>query len=115
MKRRATPAAVAVAFILSSGLLATPAVAHGGLEGSEPAADARVGKPPKRVTMAFSEVPSEDSVMKVVDGCKRDVLQATSAVGNDLVGELEAGQPGKWKASYRVISAEDGHLTRGTF
>jgi methionine-rich copper-binding protein CopC len=92
-----------------------PAGAHGGLEGSDPAADARVKRPPGRVTMGFSEFPSEDSVMKVLDGCKRDVVSSTSVAGSDLVGVIGSGQPGKWKASYRVISAEDGHLTKGSF
>lgn len=95
--------------------LATPAGAHGGLQESTPAADARVKRVPGRVSMTFDEVPSKDSVMKVVDGCRRNVVRSTSVEGNALVGALAAGQPGKWKASYRVISAEDGHLTKGKY
>jgi methionine-rich copper-binding protein CopC len=88
--------------------------AHGGLEASNPEDGASLEKRPRRVTMTFNEVPSDDSVMKVVDGCKRNVVASTSVRGNDLVGALGDAQPGKWKASYRVISAEDGHLTKGT-
>jgi copper resistance protein C len=95
--------------------IAGSAGAHGGLQQSSPAADARVKKPPGRVSMSFSEAPSKDSVMEVVDGCKRDVVAGTSVSGNALVGQLGAGQPGTWKASYRVISAEDGHLTKGKY
>jgi methionine-rich copper-binding protein CopC len=91
------------------------ASAHGGLEESDPAANARLKQPPGRVTMAFSELPSKDSVMKVVDGCKRDVVLNTAVAGSDLVSAVDDGEPGTWKASYRVISAEDGHLTKGSF
>ncbi|HEY7874429.1 MAG TPA: copper resistance CopC family protein [Actinomycetota bacterium] len=98
-----------------SVVLAPSAAAHGGLEASTPGDGARMKRAPREVTMAFSEVPSNDSVMKVVDACKRDVVARTEVVGNELIGELSDGQPGRWKASYRVISAEDGHLTKGTF
>jgi methionine-rich copper-binding protein CopC len=104
--------ALLAAFLLL--VVAGTALAHGGLEGSDPEEGARLDKPPRRVTMAFSEIPARDSVLKVIDGCKRNVVTGTSVVGSDLVGEVGDAQPGAWKASYRVISAEDGHLTRGT-
>jgi methionine-rich copper-binding protein CopC len=90
------------------------AFAHGGLQASSPEDGARVSRAPRRVSMTFSEAPSKDSVLEVVDGCRRDVVGAISVEGNDLVGAIGEAQPGKWKARYRVISAEDGHLTKGT-
>ena len=99
--------------MLLSFALAGAALAHGGLQASSPEDGARVAASPGKLTMTFSEVPAKDSVMKVSDGCKRDVVASTSVAGNDLVGTLGDGQPGKWRASYRVISAEDGHLTKG--
>ena len=110
--RRACICAVAVVWLIL-GALAGAAVAHGGLQASTPQDGARVKTVPSRVTMTFSEVPSKDSVMKVVDGCRRDVVASTSVGGNQLVGAIGDAQPGNWKATYRVISAEDGHLTRG--
>ena len=95
-------------------LLAPSAVAHGGLQASTPEDGARVNETPRRVTMTFSEAPARDSVVKVVDGCKRDVVVSSSPAGNDLVAAIGDAQPGRWKARYSVISAEDGHLTRGT-
>jgi methionine-rich copper-binding protein CopC len=101
----------AVVFLLLA--LAGPAGAHGGLEVSDPEDGARLSGAPKSVSMTFTEMPSNDSVLKVVDGCRRDVIRRTSATDHTLLGKIGAAQPGKWKASYRVISAEDGHLTKG--
>lgn len=103
--------------VLTATLLfvaAGTASAHGGLGASTPEDGARLGKPPRRVSMTFSEAPTKDSVLKVVDGCRRDVVTATSVDGDELTGAIGDAQPGRWKASYRVISAEDGHLTKGT-
>jgi methionine-rich copper-binding protein CopC len=93
--------------------LAGTAAGHGGLQASNPEDGSRVDKVPRWVTMTFNELPAKDSVLKIVDGCGRNVLAGTSVGGNDLIGAIGDAQPGKWKASYRVISAEDGHLTRG--
>jgi methionine-rich copper-binding protein CopC len=103
---------VIAAFVLFVAFAST-AAAHGGLQQSDPEDGARLGEAPRRVTMTFSEVPAGESVLKVVDGCKRDVVASTSVAGNDLVGAIGDAQPGRWKATYRVISAEDGHLTKG--
>jgi methionine-rich copper-binding protein CopC len=110
MRRRATYAALVTLFVLS---LTPTAGGHGGLQTSDPTDGARLSKAPRRVTMTFSEAPTRDSVVKVLDGCKRDVVASTSVAGDGLVAALARAQPGKWTASYRVISAEDGHLTRG--
>lgn len=95
-------------------VLASIAAAHGGLQQSNPEDGARLDEPPPRVTLTFSEVPAGDSVLKVVDGCRRDVVASTSVSGGELLGAIGDAQPGRWKVSYRVISAEDGHLTKGS-
>lgn len=109
--KRGISAAAAAAFVL---LLATAAGAHGGLQASDPKDGARLDEVPRRVAMTFSEAPAEDSVVKVLDGCRRDVVSSTTAAGDEIMTVLGDAQPGKWRASYRVISAEDGHLTKGS-
>jgi methionine-rich copper-binding protein CopC len=94
---------------------AAPAGAHGELEGADPKPNAHLKSAPSDVTMTFTEEPSEDSVLTVSDGCGNDVVQRASVSGHDYVVEVATGQPGKWHAKFRVISAEDGHLTKGTY
>jgi copper resistance protein C len=91
------------------------ASAHGELEGADPEPNAQLKAPPPDVTMTFTEEPSSDSVIDVTDGCGNDVVQQSLVDGNDFVVRLATGQPGKWNASFRVISAEDGHLTKGQY
>jgi methionine-rich copper-binding protein CopC len=89
--------------------------AHGELEAADPGPNEHLKAPPSELTMSFGEEPSGDSVIKVSDGCGNSLVQRATVTGNDFVAQLATGQPGQWDASFRVISAEDGHLTKGAY
>ena len=113
--KRSVSIAILVVLVGGLSLIAGPAHAHGELEGADPEPNAHLKSAPSNVTMTFTEEPSSDSVIKVLDGCKNSVVERSIVDGNDFVGQLATGQPGKWQATFRVISAEDGHLTKGTY
>ena len=112
IRRSACVLAFALVAILGAGVAAN---AHGELEGADPEPNAQLKSAPPNVTMTFTEEPSNDSVLDVTDGCGNDVVQRTVVDGNDFVATVATGQPGKWEATFRVISAEDGHLTKGKY
>jgi copper resistance protein C len=90
--------------------------AHGEIESTEPAADATVSKIPKRVSITFTETPSKDGVLKVVDGCRKRVVDRLVLNGTTMSAVVtSSARPGRWKVSYDIISAEDGHPTSGSF
>lgn len=96
-------------------LLSVPAHAwgHGDLQGTDPEQGSRVDKPPATVTVTLTEAPARGSVMTVRDGCGRKVPGEVFVRNANLGISVSGGAPGAWRATYRAISAEDGHLTRG--
>lgn len=98
-------------------LLVLPGVAsaHGDLEGTSPEEGSTVGKVPGEIRVTLTEAPTKGPEAAATDGCKKKVPAAVSIDGNDIVLSLDGGEPGKWKVSYRAVSAEDGHQTRGAF
>lgn len=88
---------------------------HGILESSKPAADARTASVPRKVTLSLTEPPAQESRLTVEDGCRRDVVTATSISGNDWIAKIEDAEPGRWQVRYVVVSAVDGHKNRGTY
>ena len=89
--------------------------AHGETTTSDPAQGARINKPPRSISIDFTEPPTEDSKYTVVDGCGDDVFAGARGEGTDKVLSAAGGEPGNWTVSYRVISATDGHLTKDRF
>lgn len=101
--------------VLGVTTLAAPAGAHGEIQGTDPEPQSRVRRAPRSVAVTFTEAPTAQAVLKVTDGCKRDVGQGVDVTDATATVQVATGQPGKWKVSYRVISALDGHLTRGGY
>ena len=103
-----------VAFVL---LMLGPgaASAHGDLGTTIPAAGSRLGKPPDHLIINFTEPPTKNSVVKVKDGCANNITDSVSF--SDKVAHVftDEGQPGKWKVSYEVVSAADGHKSDGGY
>ena len=97
------------------GLGATAAFAHGETVKTDPEKNASLDAAPGVVTVDLSEPPTDGSLFEVTDGCGRNVAAHVTADGNKLIAHLEAGQPGKWKAAYRIVSAADGHPSDGTW
>ncbi|MGH2754691.1 MAG: copper resistance CopC family protein [Actinomycetota bacterium] len=96
--------------------MAAPAFAHGDLAQTTPAGGSTVEEVPKTVSITFTETPSRSaSVLTVKDGCNDDV--ATGFDQEEKVVDIAIGdaRPGNWTVSYRIVSAEDGHPSRGNF
>lgn len=94
---------------------AQPAAAHAELTSSSPREGARLAAAPSSLSIRFSEPPTVDAVLSVTDGCGDEVVDAVEVLNLQLDGDLSAGQPGVWEASFGVVSAVDGHPTRGRF
>lgn len=101
--------------VLGLMALAAPAGAHGEIQGTDPEPRSTVRRAPRSVAVTFTEAPTAQAVLKVTDGCKRDVSQGIEVQDATATVRVATGQPGKWNVSYRVISALDGHLTRGGY
>ena len=96
-------------------LTAEPAAAHAEFTSSSPAPGARLREAPTSVAIRFSEPPTVDAVLSLTDGCGNEVVEEAEVLNLELQADLAAGQPGVWKASYAVVSAVDGHPTKGRF
>jgi copper resistance protein C len=93
----------------------SPALAHGELDKTTPVEGADLGKPPAHVIVTLTEAPSKGAVLRVLDGCKENQASTPLIEERSLHSVVNGGEPGTWTVSYRVVSAEDGHLTKGTY
>jgi len=110
--RRALVLFAGAAALLS---VAGTSLAHGDLESTTPEDGSTVRKVPQRISISLTEPPTAGAEARARDGCKRRAPGATSIDGNDIVVAVAGGEPGKWRVSYRAVSAVDGHQTRGNF
>lgn len=106
---------VVASMIVGLSALTTPALAHGDIQGSDPEPKSTVKRAPRSVAITFTEAPTAQAVLKVADGCKRDVGQGVDVAGATATVRTATGQPGKWEVSYRVISSLDAHQTQGRY
>ena len=67
------------------------------------------------MAITFSEAPTAQAIVKVRDGCGRSVDQGVDIADATATVRVAVGQPGRWHVSYNVISALDGHQTRGGY
>lgn len=100
---------------LALAVLAGPAAAHGDIQATDPEELARVRRAPGSVAITFTEAPTAQAVLNVRDGCRRDVTQGIEVTDATATARVAVGQPGRWRVSYRVISALDGHETKGFY
>jgi copper transport protein len=110
--------AVALA-IASAGAAPAIADAHANYVRSNPAADARLVKPPTEVRVSFSEPPDpKGSQIQVLDetGTGRDLGNtAASDEENGLKVGLKPIGDGGYTVAWTTLSAVDGHETKGSF
>lgn len=92
-----------------------PAFGHGDLQSTKPERGSTAQRAPKTVRITFTEAPTADGRFEVIDGCRDDVVAGIDRRGADVELQVKGGQPGRWTVTYRVISAVDGHATRGNF
>jgi copper transport protein len=109
-------AALAIAGAAASAI---PAEAHANYVRSNPAADARLVKPPTEVRVSFSEPPDpKGSQIQVLDekGARWDLGAATASdEPNGLKVGLKPIGNGGYTVGWTAVSAVDGHETKGSF
>lgn len=106
-------AAIGAAFLILGGTL--PALAHGDLAATVPPKGSTLPKPIDHLAITFSQAPTKDAVVKVVDGCDRDVVKRVDLQDRVAHVYLSDPQPGKWRVSYRIVSSVDGHPSRNGY
>ena len=94
--------------------------AHAFLLRSDPAADAILNAPPRRVRLWFSEdINALTSRAVVVDTTNKEVDEHDSNVSRSDAKEMDVDVPplaaGTYVVAWRVQSADDGHVTGGSF
>jgi methionine-rich copper-binding protein CopC len=107
--RRTAFLVIAGLAVLGQGL---PARAHAERSASTPKEGATVGAAPASLRITFTEPPTGNAVVQVLDGCERDVVADVEVQNFEITADLSAGQPGTWTVQSNVISAVDGHNTR---
>ena len=108
-------ALIVIVLSLAALVVTTPARAHSELESSRPAADATVKKAPDHLVLRFSETPAKDSVVTVADRCTEDLVGDSFVAGQSFHVQLDGGTGGRYRVTYALVSAEDGHATKGNF
>jgi copper transport protein len=98
---------------------AVPAYGHANYVRSNPAADARLVKPPAEVRVSFSEPPDpKGSQIQVLDekGARWDLGTTTASdEPNGLKVGLKPIGNGGYTVGWTAVSAVDGHETKGSF
>ena len=101
---------------------ASQAAAHADLESTTPATDAALKQPPSEIVLTFSEAPDRGhSLIKVVDASGRPVDGVSGVEGvpgdsNSLrVILTSALSRGTYSVDWRVVSADDGHVSTGAY
>jgi methionine-rich copper-binding protein CopC len=103
------------AVALISLLGAAPALAHGDLNGTTPSAGATVKKAPDHIVVNFTETPAKATRVAVTDGCDFGIVTDTYTTERAYHVLLDPGHPGQWTVDYKVLSAEDGHTSDGSY
>ena len=109
---------VAVAVLLGSALPASPAWAHAVPATMDPAPNARLDASPREVVIRFTErVEARPSTLEVLDARGQRVDLGGAAVDPADPWRYRVGLPslpdGAYTVSWRVLSADDGHVTSG--
>ena len=116
MKRLLLATALAIAGAVAG---AAPVSAHANYVRSNPAADARLVRPPAEVRIAFSEPPDpKNSQIQVLDekGTRWDLgIAMASDEPNGLKVGLKPAGDGGYLVAWTTVSAVDGHETKGSF
>jgi copper transport protein len=113
---------VAVALLAGLWLLAsgTAAPAHAVLRSSDPADGASLDRPPRQVTLTFTERPEPRlSTVQVLDADGQPVQagKAEPVPGQPFQLQVPLGAlpNGTYTVAWRTVSRDDGHVTGGSF
>lgn len=115
----AAPRLVAALLPVAAAARPRPARAHALVVAAEPAAGARLARPPARVSLRFNtRIDRERSRLALVgpDGAQTALRPLPSedpvALEADCPPEAVPWVPGAWRLRWQVL-ALDGHITRG--
>jgi copper resistance protein C len=105
--------------LVISALLVGPwsATAHAHAErvGSDPKESAELPASPTQLSIDFTEPPTGDANLVVMDGCQNDVVRDIQVQNMRVSATLAEGEPGKWAVRSTVVSGIDGHQTRDSW
>jgi methionine-rich copper-binding protein CopC len=111
MRKRASRYGTLISIVIALTVPVSPAWGHAALQDSDPGQGARLDAVPPSVIVTYAEPPTNASVFHVFDGCNSDVASDVTVLNDTIEATTDAGQPGRWRVEWRVISAVDGHLT----
>ncbi|MDQ4142793.1 MAG: copper resistance protein CopC [Actinomycetota bacterium] len=112
---RSRATTIVLLFVLAMALTPVTALAHGDLQSTIPEAGSKSKKPLDHIIINFTEPPTNNSVVRVKDGCDRQIVEELDFEDKAAHVYLSKGQPGKWRVSYDVVSAVDGHKSDGSY
>ena len=117
---RRLPLLVALAALLTVGgaLRPRPAAAHANFVQSDPPAQSSVTRAPAQIQMLFSEAVEPRFVeVSVLDKDRKQVdagdARLAAGTNDSVVASLGDLPPGVYTISWKMVSAVDGHQTRG--
>lgn len=108
---------IAACTILVWLAVAGPAAAHGTLRTTRPEAGSTAPRVPRQIEIDFTEPPTNDPTIGIKDGCRRPVALDVTRTPEGMVNVAvdKTAQPGKFTVTYRIVSATDGHPSRGSY
>ena len=105
-----------LAAAVSALILAGPALGHAKLQSTIPAADAQLQIAPTSLTLTFNEAVQLAILVLTVEGKNIPVTVDRSAPAALQVSvALPALTAGKYQVQWSALSADDGHVSKGTF
>lgn len=117
-KKAAGPFVLLGALVLALGMI-SPAGAHADYRGSDPGDGETVSSPPSSVKAEFTEPPASGSTLEVHDPCGARVDSGNYSYEgfplNTMSVSMSATRAGEYQVQWTVVSAADGHTTRGVF
>jgi copper transport protein len=118
--RRGMTVAVAIGLLIGVWLLgAAPAMAHAVVVGSNPQAATRIARAPAELRVSFSEAVRPLGQALSVQGPDGQVrlgpVRHPEGRADVLAATLPKLADGSYVVSWRIVSADDGHLQAGSF
>jgi copper resistance protein C len=105
-----------LALTATAVIFASPVFAHAKLKGTSPAADAQLGVAPTSLTLQFNE-GVQLAMLKLISRGKEIpvAFDRGAAPAAQVTVPLPALPAGPYLVQWSVLSANDGHVVKGTF
>jgi copper resistance protein C len=100
----------------AASMLAGPALGHAKLRATVPSADAQLQAAPKTLSLSFNEDVHLAVLTLTSEGKDIPVIVDRAAPASSQVSvSLPRLPAGKYQVQWSALSADDGHVTKGTF